>query len=117
MSNYTSELVAIIEQAATTDNPLNLERAKELAALPEFVKADISHQSIIAKARDLKVPYERKVRLTKSGEAVMRKADMAAAIAKAVGFSETDLKSLAKAEKGDLRALMERVQEMASQEA
>lgn len=40
-SKYTPELVAMIYAAATPENPLTVERCAELAAQPEFVKADI----------------------------------------------------------------------------
>jgi len=49
MSNYTDEMVAVM----TAAQPLNLEKAKELAAGWE----NINHQSVISKARSLGLEY------------------------------------------------------------
>ncbi len=49
MSNYTDEMVAVM----TAAQPLNLEKAKELAAGWE----GINHQSVISKARSLGLEY------------------------------------------------------------
>ena len=101
-SKYTPEICKAIQDA----QPLNLEKATALAETPMFKKAGITARGIGAKCRSEGWDYQSVERKTKDGQPVMDKAEMAADIAKVFGMPEGSLKSLAKAEKADLRALL-----------
>ena len=99
--NYTKAQEDLIRAQA----PLNLDKAKELAANPAMNDADGNARkarSIVAKAISMKVEYERKAPVTKSGDPIVRKEALVAEIAKAVAGN---LEGLEKAPKAALVAL------------
>ena len=106
-SKYSAGMVARIEAVASEHGALNLELATKIAGEPDFVAAGITPRGVVMKAQSLGVPYLKVERLTKAGEPVMQKAEMAAAVAELLGVDELD--SLAKAEKADLRKLLDAV--------
>ena len=75
MSKYTKEMVSKMREA----QPLNLEKAKELAA--EF---GLSYRSVIAKANNLGLDYQKKVRGTKRTQTNETKKDLVRAIERAL---------------------------------
>ena len=95
MSNYTPAMIAQIQAAA----PLDLAKAKALAA--DF--GNVSHRSVISKAKHLGLDYvvankaAKKIRATR--------ADTVAAIAKAVDMPVDDLDGLADAKASALNNL------------
>ena len=108
-SKYTPEMVAAIEEAARVHGALSFAICNELAATPLFDNADISARGIAAKARTLNLPYDVKVRTTKTGERVIRKDEIVVKIEDALGVK--GLASLAKAEKPALRKLLQALTE------
>ena len=96
MSNYTPAMIAQIQAAA----PLDLAKAKALAA--DF--GNVSHRSVISKAKHLGLDYvvankaAKKIRATR--------ADTVAAIAKAVDMPVDDLDGLADAKASALSNLL-----------
>ena len=95
MSNYTPAMVAKLQAAA----PLNLAKAKDLAA--DF---GLSHRSVISKAKHLGLDYVVTAKATKQIRS--SKADIVAAIAKAVDCSVDDLDGLALAKGSALDNLL-----------
>jgi hypothetical protein len=110
-SKYTPEMVAAIEKAARVHGALSFAICNELAATPLFDNADISARGIAAKARTLSLPYDKKVRMTKTGAPVLRKDDIVVKIEDTLGVE--GLASLAKAEKPALRKLLQALTENA----
>lgn len=111
-SKYTPAMeTAIREAAATNGGSLNLETAAALAGQPAFVKAEITARGIAAKCRSMTppVPYTKAERKSKDGQPVAKKDDLVAEIAEAIGVDPKSIKSLAKAEKLDLRNVLEAV--------
>ena len=96
MSNYTPAMIAQIQAAA----PLDLAKAIALAA--DF--GNVSHRSVISKAKHLGLDYvvankaAKKIRATR--------ADTVAAIAKAVAMPVDDLDGLADAKASALNNLL-----------
>ena len=96
MSNYTPAMIAQLQAAA----PLDLAKAKALAA--DF--GNVSHRSVISKAKHLGLDYvvankaAKKIRATR--------ADTVAAIAKAVDMPVDDLDGLADAKASALNNLL-----------
>ena len=96
MSNYTPAMIAKLQDAA----PLDLAKAKDLAA--DF--GNVSHRSVISKAKHLGLDYvvankaAKKIRATR--------ADTVAAIAKAVDMPVDDLDGLADAKASALNNLL-----------
>ncbi len=81
MSNYTSAMVARIQASA----PLNLAKAKELAA--EF--GSVTHRSVISKAQSLGVEYVKATPAPRSPrEAMPTKADYLVAIRKSLALKD-----------------------------
>ena len=97
MSNYTPEMVARITAAA----PLNLAKAKELAA--DF--GNVSHRSVISKAQSLGVEYVKLSPVKRVKQDVPTKAAYLAAIRKALALPERE-GDLTKAE---LTAVLEHI--------
>jgi hypothetical protein len=77
MSNYTSAMVARIQNAA----PLNLAKAKELAS--EF--GNVTHRSVISKAQSLGVEYVKASPKPRQSRGIT-KAEYLAAIRKALAL-------------------------------
>ena len=102
-SKYTAAMVARIQEVAAEKGKLNLEIVTQISAEPAFEKAGVTARGIVMKAISLGLDYEKVERVTKAGEPVMQKADMAEAIGKRFGVN---VPSLAKAEKQELRALL-----------
>lgn len=94
-SKYTPAMVSAIQ----AEPVLNQAVANRLAAEfgPEF-----TGRMVIAKINSLKLPYERKAAVTKTGQAVERKEALVAEIAK---FVEGNLDGLDKAPKAALQAV------------
>ena len=96
MSNYTPAMIAKLQDAA----PLDLAKAKALAS--DF--GNVSHRSVISKAKHLGLDYvvankaAKKIRATR--------ADTVAAIAKAVDMPVDDLDGLADAKASALNNLL-----------
>lgn len=107
-AKYTEAMVQAILRASDSKGTLNSADAVEILKDPAFDGSDITVRGVIAKIRSMALPYAKVERLTKAGEPVMTKDEMAEAISLTLGLPEV-LKSLAKAEKGDLRALLEHV--------
>ena len=81
MSNYTPEMVAQIHLAA----PLNLAKAKELAA----TFGNVSHRSVISKAQSLGVEYVKLSPVKRAAKAdTPTKAEYLAAIRKALALTD-----------------------------
>ena len=80
MSNYTPEMVARITAAA----PLNLAKAKELAA--DF--GNVTHRSVISKAQSLGVEYVKASPVKRVKQDVPTKAEYLAAIRKALALTD-----------------------------
>ena len=103
-AKYTVEMVAAIN-ALASESTINAESAAKLVETHDaFAGSDITARGVIAKVRTMGLPYAKKEKVTKSGEPVATKETLAGQIAMAVGVAS--LPSLAKAEKGDLRALL-----------
>ena len=81
MSNYTPEMVARITAAA----PLNLAKAKELAA--DF--GNVSHRSVISKAQSLGVEYVKAAPAARVSRGPT-KADILAEIRRAVALADRE---------------------------
>lgn len=98
-------MVERIKEVAAENGGLNLELATQIAALPDFAAAGITPRGVVMKCQSLGVVYHKVERKDKAGQAVMQKADMAQAIADLLGIAPVE--SLAKAEKADLRAVLD----------
>lgn len=98
MSNYSEALVAKLEAQPKWT----------YASTAEFAEANgLKHRSVIAKVKSLGLEYEPKpARVTKRGEPVVLKAEMVAAVEKALAVS---VPSLSKVTKEDLERLVEAV--------
>ena len=80
MSNYTPEMVARITAAA----PLNLAKAKELAA--DF--GNVTHRSVISKAQSLGVEYVKASPVKRVKDDTPTKAEYLAAIRKSLALAD-----------------------------
>ena len=80
MSNYTPEMVARITAAA----PLNLAKAKELAA--DF--GNVTHRSVISKAQSLGVEYVKASPVKRVKQDTPTKAEYLAAIRKGLALAD-----------------------------
>jgi len=103
-SKYTDAMVKMLE-AQAAQGPLNLQVLTSLAEAEVFVNAGVTARGLVAKARTLGLPYQKVERVSKTGEAVVRKDELVAKLEAATGLDGLD--SLAKAEKGALRKLVE----------
>jgi hypothetical protein len=103
-SKYTEAMVAALE-AQAAKGPLSLAVLTSLAEDPVFTKAGVTARGLVAKARTLGLPYQKVERVSKTGEAVVRKNELVAQLEAAMGLDGLD--SLAKAEKGALRKLVD----------
>ncbi len=108
-AKYSAAMVAAIQAVHDANGYLNAALCADVLKDPAFEGSDITARGVIAKARTMGLSYQKAERLTKTGQVVMTKDEMAEAIAKTFGVS--GLKSLAKAEKGDLRQLLDIVTE------
>lgn len=102
--NYTAAQEALI---ASVEN-LDYAGAQALAALPEMNDADGNPRkarSIVAKAVRMGVPYSKQVRVSKTGDAVVRKDELVAQIAESAGVAVEALAGLEKSPKGVLQSL------------
>ena len=97
MTNYTEADEAILREAATEDNPLNAERAGELAT-----QLGKSRRSVIAKAVRMELPYQNKVAETKDGQPIENKASIVAEIGQ---FLNANMDGLEKAPKVALQTI------------
>lgn len=95
----TSKYTAAMEQAIRDEPVLNQTVANRLAS--EFGPA-FTGRMVIAKINSMKLPYQRKAAVTKTGEPVERKELLVAEIAK---FVEGNLDGLEKAPKPALQAI------------
>ena len=96
MSNYTPAMIAKIQEAA----PLDLAKAKALAS--DF--GNVSHRSVISKAKHLGLDY---VPATKAAKTLRAsKADVVSAIAKGLDMPVDDLDGLALAKGSALNNLL-----------
>jgi|TARA_R110002167_G_scaffold84330_2_gene229336 hypothetical protein len=89
-SQYTKAMIQKIEAA----EPLNLVKAKSLAA--EFGMAE-KYRSVISKAISLGLAYESAKPARKDGQPIAKKSDTVSSIAKMLGTDEADLVGLEKA--------------------
>ena len=96
MSNYTPAMIAKLQDAA----PLDLAKAKALAS--DF--GNVSHRSVISKAKHLGLDYVVTAKATKAIRS--SKADTVDAIAKAISVSPSDLDGLALAKASALNTLL-----------
>ena len=116
-SKYSVGMVARIEAAAKEHGSINLGIATAIASEPDFAAAGITPRGVVMKVQSLGLPYEKVQRVTKAGEPVMQKAEMAQRVAEALRLPKGALDSLAKAEKGDLRTLLASVEALTDQPA
>jgi hypothetical protein len=103
-SKYTEAMVARLTAESAKGN-LNLATLTMLAEDPLFSNAGVTARGLVAKARTLGLPYDKVERVTKTGEAVVRKDELVAKLEAAMGLDGLD--SLAKAEKSALRKLVD----------
>ena len=103
-SKYTAAMVAALETQAAK-GPLNLAVLTSLAEDAVFADAGVTARGLVAKARSMGLPYQKVERVSKTGEAVVRKDELVAQLEAAMGLDGLD--SLAKAEKGALRKLVD----------
>lgn len=108
-AKYSIAMVAAIQAVHDANGFLNAALCADVLKDKAFEGSDITVRGVIAKARTMGLKYEKAERLTKTGQVVMTKDEMAEAICKTLGVGV--LKSLAKAEKGDLRTLLDTVTE------
>jgi len=90
MSNYTEVMVARMHALA----PLNIEKCKELAS--EF--GDVSHRSVISKAKSLEIEYVPAVRKVASRVTGPTKGEVLDAIRKGLALPEREGADLNKRE-------------------
>jgi hypothetical protein len=109
---YSPEMEKAIRDAAEANGGvMNLLVATELAKNPLFADKDIGPRGIAAKTRTMTppVPYAKAERTAKDGSPVARKDEIVTEVAFALGLDPETIKSLAKAEKLDLRVLADAV--------
>jgi hypothetical protein len=99
--NYTVEQTAALIDAYTNG------RTVEMLAV-EFGK---SVRSIVAKLSREKV-YQKKAYVTKSGETVVKKDELADKLALKFGFTEAETESLTKANKTALKKILDKFEEL-----
>ena len=99
-ANYTPEMVAIISGYSN----VNGAGAAEIAD-----KIGKSQRSVIAKIKSMGLPYAVKRPTRKDGSPVSRKADMVAAIAKALDADADELAGLEKATRSALDVLLREI--------
>ena len=97
MSNYTEVMVARMHALA----PLTIEKAKELAG--EF--GNVSHRSVISKAKSLEIAYIPAVRIA-SKPTGPTKSEILEAIRKSLALPERDGSDL---NKGELESVLESI--------
>jgi len=98
--NYTPSMLATIKGY----DSFNKEVATEIAD-----KIGKSPRSVIAKIKNMGLPYTVQRPVRKDGSAISRKADTVAAIAKALDMELDDLDGLAKAPRSALIALLREI--------
>lgn len=98
--NYTPEM----EQAITAASPLNIAKAKKLAA-----KLGRKPRSVIAKAISMGLPYEAAKPTRKDGSAIVRKAELVSAIEKSLSAGDGSLAGLEKATRSALDTLLSEI--------
>lgn len=103
-SKYTEVMVARLA-AEAEKGPLNLVNLTALAEDTLFSEAGVTARGLVAKARTMGLPYTKVERVSKTGEAVVRKDELVAQLEAATGLEGLD--SLAKAEKAVLRKLVD----------
>ena len=101
MSNYTDSMVAELN---AQDTWTYADCAAFAARFPE-----LSTRSVISKVKSLDLTYVPKPAETKSAEPQVRKADIVAAIAEAIGVNVEAVEGLAKADKRALAELFKAV--------
>lgn len=82
--------------------PLNWDKAKELAT-----KFDVKPRAIVASAIRQGLEYERKKRVSKGGEPVLRKPELVQKIAECLNLSADNLGGLDKASKSALQVIVD----------
>ena len=98
MSNYTEVMVARMHALA----PLNIEKCRDLAS--EF--GNVSHRSIISKAKSLGLEYVPHVRKVASRDTGPTKSEILEAIRKSLALPERDGSDL---NKGELESVLESI--------
>jgi len=101
-SKYNEAMVARLSEVAA-NGALSLAVLTDLATEPLF--KEVTARGLVAKARSMGLPYNKVERVTKTGEPVVRKDELVSRLEAATGLDGLD--SLAKAEKGALRKLVE----------
>lgn len=103
MSNYTEAMESELRDLAMETGEFTYDMAVKYAA-----EKGLKHRSVIAKVKSLGLNYKvKEVRVTKTGEAVVRKSELVAAVEAALGVS---VGSLVKASKADLQVLADALQ-------
>jgi hypothetical protein len=105
--NFSVAQEARIREVAASgpDGKLNLELATALAAEFSTPENERKVRSVIAKANRMNVPYARKQPTTKSGDPVVKKADLVAQIAASMETTVSALDGLDKAPKAALQRI------------
>ena len=99
-ANYTPEMVAIISGYSNFNGAVAAEIADKIGK---------SQRSVIAKIKSMGLPYAVKRPTRKDGSPVSRKADMVAAIAKALDADADELAGLEKATRSALDVLLREI--------
>ena len=112
---YTAAMVAAITAASEAHGTLNAQLCGQILQDPAFEGSDITLRGVIAKVRSMRLDYAKAEKVSKTGEPVMTKEAMAAEICRALDIR--NLPSLAKAEKTELRMLLNVVHDAFGQPA
>jgi len=104
MTKYTDAMVAQI----TAQQPLNLDKAKALAA--SFGMPD-KYRSVVSKAISLGLAYESAQPTRKNGDAIAKKSETVATIAGLLHLPEHHLAGLEKATRASLEKLRDQLME------
>ena len=105
VAKYSPEMVSAIRSAFEAQGFMDAQSCADVLNSPAFAGSDITQRGVIAKVRSMGLEYRKAEKVTKSGDPVATKEAIVSEIENALGV--TGLKSLAKAEKGALRLLLD----------
>jgi hypothetical protein len=105
VAKYSPEMVSAIQSAFASKGYMDAQSCADVLNDAAFAGSDITQRGVIAKVRSMGLEYRKAEKVTKSGDPVATKEAIVSDIENALGV--TGLKSLAKAEKGALRLLLD----------
>ena len=105
VAKYSPEMVAAIKAAFDSKGYMDKQSCADVLNDAAFAGSDITQRGVVAKVRSMGLEYRKAEKVTKSGDPVATKEAIVSEIENALGV--TGLKSLAKAEKGALRLLLD----------